>query len=884
MKKLAFALAVLPLLAAAPWSGAALAAEEIPVIIKATDSDFWQYVWVGAKNYELEHPDEVKVTLYGPKSEADIDKQLAILEDVIAKNPKCIVMASTSSDAPVAAFEKARAAGTKIVTIDNKVNTEVETFLATDNTKGGALAADMLVEGLKAKNVELKGKVAVISAMAGIQVLGDRDKGFIARLKEIAPDVKVLETKYVDNDIVKAMGVSKDLMSANPDLIGFFADNNHTGDGVARAVAEEKGQGKMVTTAFDSDPEEVKALGSGTIHALVLQDPYGMGYKGVDSCLKAMAGEKLPAYVNTGATAVKKDNMDQPEIKGLLESHEQEEGGRLLLKLFAPVEEPSSAVTPAVARRPRAVMEQQEQQSSGHPRRQDGPAARTDGPTPRTRGIVRMTGISKAFPGVQALDGVDLVVRSGEVHALVGENGAGKSTLIKVLMGAYRSDTGHVALHGEKVEIRNPIHARSLGLGAVYQDVTLARHLSVGENFFLGKLPTRGGLVDWPRIWADTRATCEPLGIRVDPRALVKDLTVAQQEMITIAKVVHGNARLMIFDEPTALLANEETQELFEIIRKLKEAGVGVVYISHRLEEIFSICDTVTVLKDGKRVRTMPIGETNQRELVALMVGRKMEDMYGIARHVPAETVLSVRGLGRRGRFEDVSFELRKGEILGFFGLVGSGRTDVVRCLFGADRYDSGELLLHGRPYAPRSPGDAIERGLGLLPEDRKQQGLAMALSVARNVNMGNYGPITRRGFINLAGERAVANRYVKALDIRTPSIAQRVGLLSGGNQQKVVIGRWLNRGSRVFIFDEPTVGIDVGAKAEIYRLFEVLVGQGDSVIIVSSYLPEVMGLADRIVVMREGHQMGIVEREEFSDERILAYATAVETGRLASE
>jgi ribose transport system substrate-binding protein len=327
MKRAAAFLAILPLIAAGLWAGTAQAAENIPVIIKATDSDFWQYVWVGAKNYELENPGKVKVTLYGPKSEADIDKQIAILEDVIAKNPKCIVMASTSSDAPVAAFEKARAAGTKIVTVDNKVKTDVDSFLATDNVKGGALAADMLVEALKAKKIELKGKVSLISAMAGIQVLTNRDKGFSDRLKELAPNVKILETKYVDNDIVKAMGVAKDQLAANADLIGFFADNNHSGDGVARAIVEEKVQGKVMAVAFDSDPEEVKALSEGSMYALVLQDPYGMGYKGVDSCLKALAGQKLPEYVNTGATAVTKDNMNKPEIKGLLDPMSKKKAG-----------------------------------------------------------------------------------------------------------------------------------------------------------------------------------------------------------------------------------------------------------------------------------------------------------------------------------------------------------------------------------------------------------------------------------------------------------------------------------------------------------------------------------------------------------------------------
>jgi len=304
----------------AATEAAAAGAIEIPVIIKATDSDFWQYVWVGAKNYSLENPDKATVTLYGPKSEADIDEQISILEDVIAKNPKCILIASTSSDAPVAAMERAKEAGIKIVTIDNKVNTDaVETLLATDNVKGGALAADKLVEGLTAKGIELKGKVAVISAMAGVQVLVNRDTGFIDRMKEIAPDVEILETRYTDNDIVKALGVAKDLMAANADLIGIFADNNHTGDGTARAIIEDQAQDKLVAVAFDSDPEEIKAVQDGVLFALILQDPYGMGYNGVDACLQAIGGTDLEDYVDTGATAVTKDNVGDADIQGLLD-------------------------------------------------------------------------------------------------------------------------------------------------------------------------------------------------------------------------------------------------------------------------------------------------------------------------------------------------------------------------------------------------------------------------------------------------------------------------------------------------------------------------------------------------------------------------------------
>ena len=492
--------------------------------------------------------------------------------------------------------------------------------------------------------------------------------------------------------------------------------------------------------------------------------------------------------------------------------------------------------------------------------------------------IVRMVNISKSFPGVKALDGVQLSVHAGEVHAIVGENGAGKSTLIKILMGAYSNDEGEIYIDGKQVNIKDPIHAKALGLGAVYQDVTLARHLSVGENFFLGKLPTKAGFVDWKRVNAQTIAICSELDIHVDPKMLIKDLTVAQQEMITIAKVVHANARLIVFDEPTALLANEETQELFDLIAKLKQNGVGIIYISHRMEEIFSICDTVTVLKDGKFVKSMPVSETNHDELVSLMVGRKMEDMYSIGHTQPAETVLDVKGLTRKGVFQAITFQLRKGEILGFFGLVGSGRSDVMRCIFGADEFDAGEILLNGSLYMPKSPADAIKNGLGLLTEDRRQQGLAMALPVMQNINMGNYTPITRNGFISLPKEKAVANRYVESLSIKTPSINQKVGNLSGGNQQKVVIGRWLNRGSKIFIFDEPTVGVDVGAKAEIYKLFEELIKEGNAIIIVSSYLPEIMGISDRIVVLREGRQMGVVEREQFDDELLLKYATALKS------
>lgn len=492
--------------------------------------------------------------------------------------------------------------------------------------------------------------------------------------------------------------------------------------------------------------------------------------------------------------------------------------------------------------------------------------------------IIRMENISKTFPGVKALQNVNFSVNAGEVHALVGENGAGKSTLIKVLMGAHTPDSGsEIYIEGKKTQIRNPIHARELGLGAVYQDITLVKHLSVGENFFIGNLPKKAGVVDWVTVYRKADEYCKKIDLDINPRLLVKNLTVGQQEMITIAKVVQGKAKVIVFDEPTALLANEETEELFNLIRKLRDSGVGIIYISHRMEEIFELCDRVTVLKDGQFVTCMPVKDTDPDQLITHMVGRSMHDMYSIQRSEKGKTVLKVDGLSCKGRFEDVSFELKKGEILGFFGLIGSGRTEVMECIYGAHKYDSGSMELNGKAFKPKSPEWAIRRGMGLLPENRKTHGLAMQLAVMANVNLAAYDKISKGGVINLTKERRVAEKFVADLSIKTPSIRQKVKNLSGGNQQKVVISRWLNRESKVLIFDEPTVGVDVGAKGEIYKILEKLTHQGNSIIIVSSYLPEVMGLADRIIVMREGKQMGIIDRSDFDDELLLRYATALQ-------
>lgn len=497
--------------------------------------------------------------------------------------------------------------------------------------------------------------------------------------------------------------------------------------------------------------------------------------------------------------------------------------------------------------------------------------------------LVRMENIVKEFPGVKALKGVNFDVRAGEVHALVGENGAGKSTLIKILMGAYPATSGKIYLKGKEATYKNPMQAKMAGLGAVYQDITLAPHLSVAENFFLGELPTRMGLVDWKTVYSVTKKTLSDLNINIDPKTKVRDLTVGQQEMVTIAKTVHQKANVIVFDEPTALLANEEVNLLFDLIRKLRARNYGIIYISHRLEEIFALCDRVTVLKDGSYVDTLNVSETNQDEIVKLMVGRDIHDMYNINKGDIGETVLKVQNLTKAGKFENVSFEVKRGQIVGMFGLVGSGRTEVCRAIFGADHYDSGEVYIKNRKIRNNSPIEGMKNSIAFLTEDRKKDGLCLGLPVEFNINMASYPMIAKSGLVNLKNEKERADKYVKAINIKTPSTKQLCKNLSGGNQQKVVISKWMCRDSEVFIFDEPTVGVDVGAKVEIYKLIEALIQQGKAVILISSYLPEVMGLSDEMIVMSEGKQMAILDKSEFyyedgklDEEKVLKLASGL--------
>jgi len=491
---------------------------------------------------------------------------------------------------------------------------------------------------------------------------------------------------------------------------------------------------------------------------------------------------------------------------------------------------------------------------------------------------VVMRGIDKRFPGVHALDHVDFYLRKGEIKALIGENGAGKSTLIKILTGAYSHDEGEIIVYGKHIEKMTPIISEQLGISAVYQNLVLARHLTVAENIFLGKEPVnRMGIIDKRELFAKTREVLKRIGYEsmVSPRAVVGDLTVAQQGMIAIARALVRGANIIIFDEPTAVLTAREVDELFDVIRSLRDSGISIIYISHRLEEIFEICDNALVLKDGKVVGERKVSETSIDELVTMMVGREVKKSFYMPDKKKGEEVLRVENV-TSDRLKGCSLSLKGGEIVGIYGLVGAGRTELARAIFGADKVDSGKVYIRGKVANIKSPSSAIKRGIGLIPEDRRNQGLALKLSVKHNINLALYPQISRGGFINLKTERNVAAQFVKALSIRTPSLAQIVQNLSGGNQQKVVIAKWLATKARVFLMDEPTNGVDVGAKEEIYELMNQLAKEGAGVLFISSYMPELMGICDRILVMKEGRIVDNVPREEFNEERLLSSAIKI--------
>ena len=490
--------------------------------------------------------------------------------------------------------------------------------------------------------------------------------------------------------------------------------------------------------------------------------------------------------------------------------------------------------------------------------------------------LLSMRGIVKAFPGVQALRGVDLTLHPGEVLALLGENGAGKSTLMKVLGGAHPADAGTIAVAGREAPFRSPTDSRAAGVAVIYQEFNLVPGLTAVENIFLGHEETRSGFVRHRRERERAAALFQRLGVSIDLDLPCRRLTTAQQQLVEIAKAIAFEARIIVMDEPTAALTSHEVERLFEIIRDLKSHGIGIIYISHRLDEVFAITDRVTVLRDGRNVGERPTREITRDEMIELMVGRELKDEFPARTPEPGDVRLEVSHLSRGRAVRDVSFSVRRGEILALTGLVGAGRTETVRLIFGADPRDSGEIRIDGQPVHLRSPRDAIAAGIALLTEDRKLQGLVLGHPIRENFGLPNLQWLSTGGFVRLRQERDHLARYVEQLRIKVPSQEQRAGNLSGGNQQKVVLAKWLARNCDVLLFDEPTRGIDVGAKYEIYLLMNELAAAGKAIVMISSELPEVLGMADRILVMHDGRVTGeLPDARHATQEQIMQLAVA---------
>ncbi len=493
------------------------------------------------------------------------------------------------------------------------------------------------------------------------------------------------------------------------------------------------------------------------------------------------------------------------------------------------------------------------------------------------RQLLRVEQINKRFPGVKALDNVDFDLYEGEVHVLIGENGAGKSTLMKIIAGAYLPDSGNLYVDGELSHFQNPIQAQEAGVGIIYQEFNLIPDLNVAQNIYLGRYPRRlGVLIDHKELHRKSAEVLGSLGLQIDTNAYCGDLGTGQQQMVEVAKALTMDSKILIMDEPTSALTNREIDRLFDTIRQLKQKGIGIIYISHRLEEVADIGDRVTVLRDGKLIGTMSIAEAEIPTMVKMMVGREVDSLYAEREEAEGElgeVALRVENLVSGKRVKGVSLDVRTGEIVGLAGLVGAGRTDLARAVFGADNYDSGKVFVFGEEVHPKTPSDMVKKGLGLIPEDRKGQGLCLILPISENIVLANLRKLFNGFVVNLRKEKQVTSDYIKELRIATPSVSRIVQYLSGGTQQKVVLAKWLCTKSRIFIFDEPTRGIDVGAKAEIHGLMRELVKNGAAILMISSELPEILGMSDRIFVMREGSIVAEMAREEATQEKVIAHA-----------
>ena len=490
--------------------------------------------------------------------------------------------------------------------------------------------------------------------------------------------------------------------------------------------------------------------------------------------------------------------------------------------------------------------------------------------------LLEMKGIRKEFSGVPVLRGVDFTLYPGEIHALMGENGAGKSTLMKILAGVHRKDGGVIRIDGEEREIPSAREAMGLGVAVIHQELNLISHLTVMENLFLGREMVFGrtGWIRWRQMKEEARKWLEPLGLEVDPSREVASLSVGEQQLVEIARALSMQARILVLDEPTSALTNREIDTLFQILRSLKEKGVGMIYISHRMEEIFEICDRITVLRDGEWIGTRRADEIDVDELIRMMVGRDIKNHHFREPVEPGEERLRVEGLTRKGQVEDVSFSIRRGEIVGLTGLMGAGRTEAARLLFGVDAPDRGKVWVDGKEVRVRHPADAIREGIAFVTENRKEEGLVLSLSVRENLSLPNLDALSARGVIRGEKEKRLVEESIRRLSIKTAGPGQEVRFLSGGNQQKVVIGKWLATSPRVLILDEPTRGVDIGAKEEIYRLMNRLTREGMAILLISSDLPEVLGMSDRVLVMHRGRIAAEFKREEATQEKILAAAS----------
>jgi len=485
--------------------------------------------------------------------------------------------------------------------------------------------------------------------------------------------------------------------------------------------------------------------------------------------------------------------------------------------------------------------------------------------------VLRLEDIVKTFPGVRALDGVSFSVMPGEVHALMGENGAGKSTLMKVLGGIYQPDGGAIFMGDEQVVMSGPLEAKAKGIVFIHQELSLAEELSVAENIYLGELPKKSfGRVDWATLTARTDAILSKLNVGFDARTRVGTLSIANQQMVEIARALTHEAKAVIFDEPTASLTDAEKVVLFDVISDLKSDGVGIIYISHRMEEIFKITDRISILRDGQYQGTVNTAETNEEKVTQMMIGRKLDLSRNASHHELGDTALDVRGLTVKGLFEDVSFSIRRGEVVGFYGLVGAGRTEIAETLFGLRDPSSGTIHLDGEEVRIASPSDAIARGISLVPEDRKGQGLVLGMNCRDNMTLPQVDDLKAGPFVAEGAEIAIFDQYRDRLDIRTPGWKQQAGNLSGGNQQKIVIGKWLSMHPNVLIVDEPTRGIDVGSKSEIHKLLRELAAQGYAVMVISSEMPEVLHVSDRIVAMYAGKIMRTFTSEEVTEDSLI--------------